>query len=139
MKAIARLYQYFEYKHIKPTRFEKDLGLSNGYLGSQMKREADIGSSILEKIIVNCLDLNIKWLITGEGNMLSDKGNSVVCDLRIEPKSDYSGSLGCELCKTKDVLIEVLRRQVNTQLEMINYLKELKSPREEGQKRKAVS
>jgi len=49
MKAIQRLFQYFEFKHIKPTRLERDLGLGKGYLGLQLKREADIGSSILEK------------------------------------------------------------------------------------------
>jgi repressor LexA len=74
MKAIGRLYQYFDLKSIKPTRFEKEFGLSNGYFGIQRKRDADIGSSILEIVIDNCRDLNIDWLISGNGEMLrSDK------------------------------------------------------------------
>lgn len=72
MKAIERLYQYFENKNIKPTRFEKNFDISNGYFGTQLKRSADIGSGILEIIINNCRDLNIEWLITGEGEMLKD-------------------------------------------------------------------
>jgi hypothetical protein len=72
MTTIERLFQYFDYKHIKPTRFEKDFGFSNGYFGGQLKRKADIGSSILEKIIDNCRDLNINWLISGEGQMITD-------------------------------------------------------------------
>ena len=39
MKAIERLYQYLDYKGVKPTRFEKEIGLSNGYLGTQLKRK----------------------------------------------------------------------------------------------------
>jgi hypothetical protein len=72
MKAIERLYQYFELKNIKPTRFEKEFGLSNGYFSVQMKRQADLGSSIIEIIINNCRDLNLTWLITGVGNMLNE-------------------------------------------------------------------
>ena len=70
MKAINRLYEYLDYKNVKPTRFEKEVGLSNGYLGTQLKRKADLGESILNKIIDNCLDLNTEWLLTGQGSML---------------------------------------------------------------------
>ncbi|GHV18137.1 hypothetical protein FACS1894169_14400 [Bacteroidia bacterium] len=70
MKAINRLYKYLEYKGIKPTRFEKDINLSNGYLGTQLKRGADLGESIINKIIDNSLDLNAEWLLTGSGSML---------------------------------------------------------------------
>ena len=72
MKAIERLFQYFEFKGIKPTRFEKDNGISNGYFSVQHKRNADIGSGVLETIINNCRDLNIEWLILGKGEMLID-------------------------------------------------------------------
>jgi hypothetical protein len=70
MKAIERLYKYIDYKGNKPTRFEKELGLSNGYLGTQLKRNADLGESVLNKIVDYCLDINPEWLLTGEGEML---------------------------------------------------------------------
>jgi len=72
MKAIGRLYQYFDFKGIKPTRLEKEMGLGNGYFSGQLRRDADIGSSIVDKIIENNQDLNIYWLITGKGDMLLD-------------------------------------------------------------------
>ena len=72
MKPIERLFQYLDYRGIKHTRFEKNIGLSNGYLGQQLKRKADLGSGILEQIINNCLDLNIEWLMTGRENMIKD-------------------------------------------------------------------
>jgi hypothetical protein len=70
MKAIERFYQYLDHKRIKPTRFEKDNGLSNGYLGTQLKRKGTLGEKILNKIIDNCLDLDPVWLLTGKGDML---------------------------------------------------------------------
>ena len=77
MKSINRLFEYLEYHKIKPAHFERDLGLSNGYLGTQRKRSADLGSTIVEKIMNHCDDLNLTWLITGEGEMLiSDSINN---------------------------------------------------------------
>lgn len=70
MKAIERFYQYLDFKEIKPTKFEKDYGLSNGYLGTQLRRNGSLGEDILNTIIDNCLDLEPIWLLTGKGNMI---------------------------------------------------------------------
>jgi hypothetical protein len=81
MKAIERLYQYMEYKGLKPTALEKEIGLSNGYLGVQRKRNADMGEGAFLKIIDNCRDINPSWLLTGEGDMFredSKEGNTLV-------------------------------------------------------------
>lgn len=72
MKAIERFYQYLDYKGIKPTRFEKEYGLSNGYLGTQLKRNGTLGEDILNKIIDNCRDLNPVWLLSGQETMLKN-------------------------------------------------------------------
>ena len=75
MKAIERLYEYLDYKKLKPTALEKEIGLSNGYISVQKKRNADMGEGALNKIIDYCRDINPLWLLTGEGNMLrADKG-----------------------------------------------------------------
>ncbi|WP_264537681.1 helix-turn-helix transcriptional regulator [Flavobacterium sp. N1736] len=70
MKAIERFYQYLDNKGIKPAPFEIVSGLSNGYLGTQLKRRGNLGEEILNKIIDNCLDLNPVWLLTGKETML---------------------------------------------------------------------
>ncbi|MCT4644694.1 MAG: S24 family peptidase [Carboxylicivirga sp.] len=72
MKAIERFYLYIEHKGIRPTRFEKEFGLSNGYLGTQLKRKGSLGEDVLNKIIDNCRDINSSWLLTGEGEMLKE-------------------------------------------------------------------
>ncbi len=70
MKAIDRLFQYIDVKGLKPTRFEKEVGLSNGYLRTQEKRNADLGESVLLKILDYCLDIEPMWLLSGKGKML---------------------------------------------------------------------
>jgi hypothetical protein len=72
MKIIDRLFIYFEAQGIKHTAFEKKIGLSNGYLNTQLKRNSDLGEAIILKIVNNCLDLNRDWLLFGEGNMLKN-------------------------------------------------------------------
>jgi RNA processing factor Prp31 len=72
MKAIDRLYEYFEYKGIKPTNLEREIQLSNGYFSIQRKRKADIGETALKKITDYCRDLNPTWLLTSNGEMLLD-------------------------------------------------------------------
>ncbi len=77
MKAIHRLFEYIKTKDIKPTRLEKEIGLSNGYLGTQLKREADLGEGVLNKIIDYCLDISPEWLLTGRGQMLRSDGSPI--------------------------------------------------------------
>ena len=72
MKAIERLIQYIQYKGLNNRTFEKNNLLSNGYLAVQLKRNADLGEGILNKILDNCLDINPEWLLTGKGSMLKD-------------------------------------------------------------------
>lgn len=70
-----RLRRFIDYKGISRYKFYKDLGLSNGFLD----KEGNIGSDKCEKIIYQYPDLNIIWLITGEGDMLynSTKNHNV--------------------------------------------------------------
>lgn len=135
MKAIERLYQYFDFKNIKPTRLEKDLGLSNGYFGIQLRREADIGSSILEKIFDNCRDLDLDWLIAGRGNMIRANIIEAPTIMRKENLQTYDAAIiVCEKCLIKDELIVSLRQQIELQSKLIAHLEGNKSTGESGVK-----
>lgn len=72
MKAIDRIKQYIDYKGITNRAFEQKNDLSNGYIATQLKRNADLGEGILNKILENCLDINPLWLITGNGEMFKN-------------------------------------------------------------------
>lgn len=75
MKAVDRLYEYLSIKGLKPTALEKAIGISNGYLSAQKKRQADIGEGMMNKIIDYCRDINPEWLLTGKGEMLRDNAD----------------------------------------------------------------
>jgi hypothetical protein len=106
MKAIERLFEYIEFKGIKPKPFEEQIGLSNGYLGKQLKRKADLGEGIFIKIIENCPEINPQWLLIGNGSMLIN-GTSFT-----EIKADD---------RQKDQEIERLKDKIND-LQTINEL-----------------
>ena len=73
MKAIERLKQYIDYKGFNNSSFERFNNLSNGYITTQIKRNADLGEGILKKILDNCHDLSSEWLLLGKGNMLIEE------------------------------------------------------------------
>ena len=97
-KIINRIFAYLKQKGIPHTRFEKDLGLSNGYLKIQEKRRADLGESVILKIVDYCIDLDIVWLLTGRGSMLRNDGS-----VRTREESiDTESSLVYKMYKEKD-------------------------------------
>jgi phage repressor protein C with HTH and peptisase S24 domain len=95
MKAINRLYQYLEYKEVKPTRYEKEIGLSNGYLGTQLRRSGNLGEEILNNIIDNSLDINPEWLLTGRGEMIKNDDQESAVTLHSKKR------------KTKDAIVDM--------------------------------
>ncbi len=70
MKAIDRISIYLEFKMITPHKFEHTLHISNGYFNKQLRNKGSIGSDILIKVSENYDDLNMLWILTGEGFML---------------------------------------------------------------------
>lgn len=70
MKAIERIAIYIHFRTISPHAFEKKIDLSNGYLSKQLKHFGSVGSDILIKIHCAYPELDILWVLTGEGQML---------------------------------------------------------------------
>lgn len=82
MKAIDRIKEYIDYKGFNNSKFEKLTDLSNGYVATQSKRNADVGEGVFKKILDNCLDINPVWLLTGNGEMLKEGDQTQVFKLR---------------------------------------------------------
>lgn len=64
-----RLILFIKGKGLSQGRFEKAVGLSNGFVNNISK---GIGAEKLQKIISVFPDLNQNWLLTGEGAMLNE-------------------------------------------------------------------
>jgi hypothetical protein len=67
MNAKERLKKFVEYKGLGRNRFEETVGISSGYIST---KSPSIGSEIIEKIVRIYSDLNIEWLVTGNGKMI---------------------------------------------------------------------
>jgi hypothetical protein len=73
MKPIERIAVYIQFKKISPHAFEKKIELSNGYFSKQLKHLGSVGSDILIRIHHTYSDINILWILTGEGQMLKEE------------------------------------------------------------------
>lgn len=69
MTTKERLLMFLDKKNIGQGKFEKECGISNGYINNT---KGDLGSSIVAKISKAFPDLDIGWLLTGIGEMTSD-------------------------------------------------------------------
>ena len=120
-KSIDRLNQYLEIKGIRPTAFEKAVGLSNGYIGTQCKRNGDLGEGILRKIVDYCRDLRPEWLLTGEGEMLRSV-QSTLADNNIDDMSLIVVEFRRQVGEYKEE-VQLLNKEIGTLREEIGGLK----------------
>jgi len=116
MKAIERLLDYLNYKGIAPTRYEKDIGMSNGYIRTMAKRNADLGETIVNNIINNSPDLNPLWLILGQGSMLKsnkDPHPAAISSADLPPGPCRECALREKLINRQEQTIELLSDKIN--------------------------
>lgn len=81
--SLERIKEYIDYKGLSISAFEKSIGLSNGSFSSQLKKGKTIGVDKLENILISYSDLSPNWVLTGVGEMINEK---------IETVSDYKVS-----------------------------------------------
>lgn len=89
-----RIMSYIRYKNISVRAFEKTCGLSNGYVRSI---EQTIMPAKIKTISLNFPELNIGWLLTGEGEMLRGAPAATLAEQAVTvlllPVSAQGGSL----------------------------------------------
>lgn len=69
MTVRDRLIQFAKLKERSVRAFESKVGLTNGYINAI---RVSIGPDKIDSIVSNYPDLNVEWLLTGEGEMLKD-------------------------------------------------------------------
>jgi hypothetical protein len=107
MRLIERIQEYLSLYDISAYEFEHSCGLSNGYLGKQLKGKGSVGSDILEKIKRNYTDLSLVWLVTGKGKMTlsvpSSSAPAIMSELNEEQHIYFT---------SKDEVIKLLNKQI---------------------------
>ena len=107
MTVPERFYEFMHFKQLKARTVEMECGLSNGYLGKQRKNKGSFGGNILRKIEQRFPELNMSWLLSGEGEMLNAKYREVDEQMfdTVEEESAIYGSAQQEI-------IGLLKRQI---------------------------
>lgn len=78
LKTINRLMKFIKYAGLSARQFDISIGAGNGYTLRMQKNNASVGSDILENIVKVYPQLNIEWLITGEGDMLREEQEDII-------------------------------------------------------------
>ncbi|HMB63017.1 MAG TPA: hypothetical protein VKN36_08095 [Eudoraea sp.] len=86
LKTIDRLMQFIKYAGLSARQFDISIGAGNGYTLRMKKNNASIGSDVIENIIKTYPQLNVVWLLTGEGNMLKQEEEPELLDFDQLPK-----------------------------------------------------
>jgi hypothetical protein len=88
------------FKKISPHAFEQKIDLSNGYFSKQLKNLGSVGSDILIKIYLAYPELDILWILTGEGQMLkqAEQESQQIGDIILE---DFTNKYTSENKKLK--------------------------------------
>ena len=125
MKIKERIKEYLEFKGLSKYHFYKKMGFSNGFLD----KEGSIGSDKCEKIIYEYSDLNIEWLLTGNGPMLKNEYDSNSNDqiqfdkIIAEEPADYTiQNPYFILYKEKDKEVRALSEELGVLKERIRQL-----------------
>lgn len=85
-KSIHRLQEFITNKGISLNKLSVELGLSNSYFSKMVRNSGSIGSDIIEKIVRLYPELNIEWLLTGNGCMLKKDVKCTPLEQNIENK-----------------------------------------------------
>jgi hypothetical protein len=124
-KTIDRLMQFIKYVGLSARQFDLSIGASNGYTLRMKKNNASIGSDVIENILRVYPQLNVVWLITGEGEMLKKSEEDEILDFDHLPKSRQQ--------EIEDLIEQKIKERQEEELKRL--LKEVTEEIEKTQKR----
>ncbi|RNC90111.1 MAG: hypothetical protein ED555_11805 [Allomuricauda sp.] len=117
LKAIDRVMQFIDYAGMSARQFDISIGASNGYTLRMKKNKASIGSDVIENIIKTYPQLNLIWLITGEGEMLNpDKETLRTGKLPREKEMEIERIIEAKIKKRQEQELQDLLKAVNKEI-----------------------
>lgn len=77
MEENKRLKLYLSTKKISQKDFASDIDSTQQYVSAVLSGKRKLGTNLIDRIKEGFDDINISWLLTGEGNMLKDDNTSL--------------------------------------------------------------
>lgn len=103
-----RILAIIDHYGITANKFSEEIGMSRAFVKNM---NDEISTKPLRNILLMFPDINIKWLITGEGEMLLENANQ---DKKIELTEKISPNILIDYLKEKDKIIGDLREEIGT-------------------------
>ena len=118
-EVINRLDMYIRTNGLNDHKVTVQCGLSIGALGNARKNGKGISSRNIEKILSTYKDLNARWLLTGEGEMVE-----------VEPSQTDSGTIQLLKEHNRELIekIEKLSRELGDKERQVAELKKEYAP-----------
>ena len=105
-----RLKQSVEYKKINPPDIYNKIGVRRQIWGGWLNQNQAIPLDKLVKIVKLIPDIDARWLLTGEGEMINQPG--AIPELVEEPKGTYKNSDCCTRCKDLEKQIALYEKLI---------------------------
>lgn len=99
---FQRLEIFMKHSYLNDNRITVDTGISNGLIG-KARRRGSLSQESISKILLKYRNLNARWLLTGEGEMLNDDFSKSKSDLEQAYRN---------LLSEKDKKIDQLNREI---------------------------
>ncbi len=103
-----RILAIIDHYGITANKFSEKIGMSRAFVKNM---NDEISTKPLRNILLMFPDINIKWLITGEGEMLLENANQ---DKKIELTEKIPPNILIDYLKEKDKIIGDLREEIGT-------------------------
>lgn len=103
-------------------QFDISIGASNGYTLRMKKNQASIGSDVIETILKVYPQLNVAWLITGEGEMLKAKEVSEILefeDLSKLKQTEIEQLIEKKIRSRQEIEIKSIIKEVSNEIEQM--------------------
>lgn len=86
IERFVRFHKHLQLTEMYPGRnaLEETIGVSKGYITKAFSKKSAMGSDLLERIMREFPQLNIVWLLTGDGDMIleGENPNAITKDYR---------------------------------------------------------
>ncbi|MCX2719534.1 hypothetical protein [Lentiprolixibacter aurantiacus] len=119
LKTIDRLMQFISHAGLSARQFDISIGAANGYTLRMKKNRASIGSDVIENIVRTYPQLNVAWLITGEGEMLKpekQKELKAFEELSVEKQKEIESIIENKIRERQEAELQSLLQEVTREI-----------------------
>ena len=112
--------QFIKYAGLSARQFDLSIGASNGYTLRMKKNHASIGSDVIENILKVYPQLNVVWLITGEGQMLKEGEEGLILGfekLPQEKQTEIEQIIEQKIKERQELELKRLLKEVTEEIE----------------------